>query len=102
EWIMLLHEVLAYVLASGDIEDGKNALNYLYTAAFLETCKNRMKELGLTGPAQIEAAQSRLGVDDAQAPAFYTERVDRAATQLAENFYARRKKILSRLQTLRG
>ena len=46
DWINILYEAVGYALGSGDLENTKKALNYLYTAAFLEFCKLKLHELG--------------------------------------------------------
>lgn len=93
-WASLLGRAVAYVLRTRDIETAQRALNYLYTAAFLEFCRERLKDLGLETISQVRAAQQRLGAPPEQAEAFYRERVDGAATALAEYFYASRRTLL--------
>jgi hypothetical protein len=96
-WIDLLGRAVAYALRTGDLESSKRALNYLYTAAFLEFCGERLKDLGLRTIEQVRQSQNHLGVPADQAEEFYRKRVDQAAFELAEGFYANRKAILEQL-----
>lgn len=93
-WAGLLGKAVARALATGEIESTKRALNYLYTAAFVEFCAARLKDLGLETINQVRAGQKHLGVPARQAEAFYREKVDREAEELAYRFYRNRREIL--------
>jgi hypothetical protein len=95
-WCNLIHQSILYLLTTEDIDTSKRALNYLYTAAFLETCSMRLYELGLSTIGAIEKAQNHLGVDDAIAKEFYTKRVDAASAKLAHDFFIGRRAALER------
>ena len=69
-WIELLCEVMGYVMVTKDIESSKKALNYLYTAAFVEFCAEKLQELGYTTLSAVRRIQESLGLDDSKAKAF--------------------------------
>jgi len=99
-WIELLYEVMGYVMATKDIESSKKALNYLYTAAFVEFCGEKLKELGYTTLSAVHGVQENLGIIDSKAKTFYTENVDMVVKKLALNFYRRRSRILDRIKEI--
>jgi hypothetical protein len=101
-WTRFLYEIIGYCLATGDVENSRRGLNYLYTAAFLEFCKLKLFELGYTTVQGIEKVQKNLGVGDEKAEAFYSEHVDKAVRELAIGFYEGRGRILERMQSLKG
>jgi hypothetical protein len=102
DWINILYEAVGYTLASGDLENAKKALNYLYTAAFLEFCKLKLNELGHKTASAIEAVQGKLGYDGADAETFYTEKVDQVVRDMAIEFYNGRKAILARMAEVKA
>ena len=93
-WIDCLVQAVGRTLATGDVDVSKRALNYLYTAAFLEFCRERLIDLGYKTVEAVKEAQGNLGVDADKAESFYEERVDGEAIGLAYDFYDARKKIL--------
>ncbi len=94
QWIDALYRGLAIVLKEEKIPVVKRAFNYLYTAAFLEFCKERLFDLGLNTFEKVIEAQDRLGVPHERAKEFYEERVDKEAFRLAKMFFNGRRKIL--------
>ncbi|MBC6473139.1 MAG: hypothetical protein GDA48_10225 [Hormoscilla sp. GM102CHS1] len=102
DWINILYEAVGYIIATEDLDNAKRALNYLYTAAFLEFCKLKLYELGLKTVEQIKGAQSTLGVDAAKAEPFYNEQVDDVVKNMAMDFYNGRAAILDRIKELKG
>ncbi|MGD2030009.1 MAG: hypothetical protein PVG86_08755 [Desulfobacterales bacterium] len=99
-WIELLYEVMGYVMATRDIESSKKALNYLYTAAFVEFCSEKLKDLGYTTLSAVRGIQEKLGVEDSKAKDFYSEKVDKVVRTLALNFYGGRSRIIDRMKEL--
>jgi hypothetical protein len=99
-WIELLYEVMGYVMVTRDIESSKKALNYLYTAAFVEFCSEKLKDLGYTTLSAVRGIQENLGVGDSKAKAFYSENVDNVVKTLALNFYQGRSRIIDRMKEL--
>ncbi|MFC1584789.1 hypothetical protein ACFL5V_04515 [Fibrobacterota bacterium] len=99
-WIQLLYEVLGYVLVTRDIENSKKALNYLYTAAFVEFCGVKLTELGYPTLTAVRQIQKKLGVDDDRAREFYAANVDAVVKELALDFYKGRSGILTRMKEL--
>jgi len=99
-WIELLYEVMGYVMVTRDIESSKKALNYLYTAAFVEFCSEKLKDLGYTTLSEVRGIQEKLGVGDSKAKAFYSEKVDNVVKTLALNFYQGRSRIIDRIKEL--
>jgi len=99
-WIELLCEVMGYVMVTKDIESSKKALNYLYTAAFVEFCAEKLQELGYTTLSAVRRIQESLGLDDSKAKAFYSENVDKVVKNLALNFYRGRSRIIDRMKEL--
>ncbi|RLB06727.1 MAG: hypothetical protein DRG59_07445 [Deltaproteobacteria bacterium] len=95
KWIDALYMGLAFVLKKEEIGVVKRAFNYLYTAAFLEFCKDRLEDLGLDTFEKVVKAQDHLGVPPEKAQEFYEERVDRIAFDLAKKFFEGRKRILN-------
>ncbi len=93
-WVDILHQSMGRLLAAGDRQPIKTALSYLYSAAFVEFCGVKLKELGCRTFADVRKIEKHLGVDDQKAPRFYAESVEKPIRLMAENFYARRKKIL--------
>jgi len=101
-WIELLYEVMGYVMVTGDIESSKKALNYLYTAAFVEFCAEKLKELGYNALSAVRGIQENLGLDDSKAKAFYSQKVDKVVKTLALNFYQGRSRIIDRMKELKN
>ena len=99
-WIEFLYEVMGYVMVTKDIESSKKALNYLYTAAFVEFCGDKLKELGYTTLSAVRGIQDSLGVEDSKAKSFYSEKVDKVVKTLALNFYRGRSRIIDRMKEL--
>ena len=102
EWTSFLHEAIGYALAVKDTTHACSALNYLYTAAFLEFCAQKLAELGCASVADIERVQKKLCVPKKDAQAFYAEKVDAAVKELAFGFFKNRNAILDRVQELAG
>jgi hypothetical protein len=100
-WIELLYEVMGYVMVTKDIESSKKALNYLYTAAFVEFCSEKLKDLGYTTLSAVRDLQENLGIGDSKAKAFYSEKVDKVVKSLALNFYQGRSRIIDRMKELK-
>lgn len=94
KWIEALYQGVAKVLHTGEVQTVKRALNFLYTATFLEFCRERLKDLGLTRYEEVVAVEDHLGVPLDRAKEFYDKKVDGEALRLAEEFFARRKRIL--------
>lgn len=92
-WIELLQRAVAFALARKDIETPCRALNYLYTAAFLEFVRARLEDLGARTLGEVRAIQDTLGVPAVKAEQFYTTQVDAVADRLAFEFYERRARI---------
>lgn len=97
-WIRILYESLAHLLATRRVEAVKNCLTYLYTAAFLEFCREKLHRLGARTYGAVRAVQKRLGVPPEQAEAFYRNEVDAVVDAMAVAFYAGRRAILERLR----
>jgi len=97
-WIRILYEGLAYLLATRRVDPVKNALTYLYTAAFLEFCREKLDRLGARTYGAVRAVQKRLGVPPEQAEAFYRTEVDAVVDAMAARFHAGRRAILDRLR----
>ena len=93
-WLDAMYRAVATVIRDGIGDTVKNALNYLYTAAFLEFCVARLADLGLYTFEEVLRVQDRLGVPDETAREFYEKKVDGEAFRLAERFYDGRKRIL--------
>ena len=91
---------MGYVMLTRDIESSKKALNYLYTAAFVEFCSEKLKDLGYTTLSAVRGIQEKLGVEDSKAKAFYSEKVDKVVRTLALNFYGGRSRIIDRMKEL--
>ncbi|MFP4521318.1 MAG: hypothetical protein ACLFQK_04160, partial [Fibrobacterota bacterium] len=96
KWTEILYEVLGYMLKTEDIESSKRALNYLYTCAFLEFCRDRLKDLGAEKIPEIREIQKVLGVPADKSRDFYSERVDRIIEDMVIRFYKGRSAILER------
>lgn len=97
-WIDILYQSVAYLLATQDTETVKLCLNYLYTAAFLEFCREKIMQLGAVTFGDVRRMQSSLGVPAEKAQAFYRLEVDRPVEQMALDFYGGRRKILEYLK----
>ncbi len=93
-WIRILYESLAYLLATRDPDAAKGCLNYLYTAAFLEFCLEKIRRLGARTYGEVRRFQKALGVPPEEAETFYREEVDRVVEQMALDFYNGRRAIL--------
>lgn len=94
-WIDILYQSIGFLLASQDIETVSSCLNYLYTAAFLEFCREKIKSLGGQTLGEVRLMQKSLGVPPQQARSFYKSEVDDIVDRLAQAFYKGRRKILS-------
>jgi hypothetical protein len=99
-WIELLYEVMGYVMVTQDIESSKKALNYLYTAAFVEFCSEKLKDLGYTTLSSVRGIQENFGLGDSNAKVFYSEKVDKVVKTLALHFYQGRSRIIDRMKEL--
>jgi hypothetical protein len=96
-WIEVLYQAIAWVLRSREIENVKHCLNYLYTAAFLEFCREKIFELGGRTLGEARRMQQSLGVPGDEAERFYRDRVDAVVEQMAVEFFAGRTRILTHL-----
>lgn len=92
-WIDILYQSIAYLLATEDLENTTKALNYLYTAAFLEFCREKLAELGFKTLEEVRKARKNLGVPKEKAEEFYRERVNNVISGMAKSFFNGRKKI---------
>lgn len=101
-WVELLGRAVAHALSTGEVEVTARALNYLYTAAFLEFVRERLVDLGLESIGAVRRAQGRLGVPPERAERFYADRVDALAEALALRFFERRGRIAELLGSRRG
>jgi len=100
-WIEMLYESIGFLLRTHDIETAKQCLNYLYTAAFLEFCREKITALGARTLGDVRGMQCALGVPPEQAKAFYRDEVDAVVEAMAVDFYRGRRRILHhRHQTL--
>jgi len=93
-WIDILYQSIACLLSKQDIETVKRCLNYLYTAAFLEFCREKIMQLGAVTLGDVRRMQPSLGVPPEKAEEFYYHEVDRIVEMMALDFYAGRRKIL--------
>lgn len=93
-WIEILYECLAYLFSTRDVDAAKGCLNYLYTAAFLEFCREKIAQLGGVTYGQVRKMQQSLGVPPEQAEPFYREQVDRVVERMALRFFENRRTIL--------
>ncbi len=93
-WIRLLYESLGRLLAFREVDAVKGCLNYLYTAAFLEFCREKLERLGARTYGAVRAMQKRLGVPPEEAERFYRDEVDVVVEAMALSFYEGRKVIL--------
>jgi hypothetical protein len=100
-WKNMLFQSIAYVLVTQDIETVTGGLNYLYTAAFLEFCREKLNELGYFTLQEIRDVQSGLGVPPERAKQFYRENVDMIISQMAKSFFDDRYKIKNYTDKLR-
>ena len=94
-WIDILYQSIGFLLASQDIETVSSCLNYLYTAAFLEFCREKINSLGAQTLGEVRLMQKSLGVPAQQAQSFYKSEVDDIVDRLAQAFYKERRKIFS-------
>ncbi|MFW6138383.1 MAG: hypothetical protein ACOC7U_04335 [Spirochaetota bacterium] len=94
-WIEILYQAMGYLLSKKDPETVKLCLNYLYTAAFLEFCREKIISLGGDTFGKVRSMQSCLGAPPHKASQFYEREVDGAAKKMALEFYNDRRKILS-------
>lgn len=97
-WIRLLYESLGHLLAFRDVDAVKDCLNYLYTAAFLEFCREKLELLGARTYGAVRAMQKRLGVPPEDAERFYREEVDAVVETMALTFYQGRRSILDEIR----
>ncbi|SMC26792.1 hypothetical protein SAMN02746041_02774 [Desulfacinum hydrothermale DSM 13146] len=93
-WIGILYESLAHLLVTRDVDTVKGCLNYLYTAAFLEFCREKIAQLGAVTYGQVRTMQTSLGVPPEQAEVFYRDQVDRVVERMALDFFHNRRAIL--------
>lgn len=97
-WIRILYECLAHLLTTRRVEAVKDCLTYLYTAAFLEFCREKLERLGAFTYGAVRAVQKRLSVPPHEAEEFYRTEVDAVVDAMAERFYAGRRAILDRIK----
>jgi hypothetical protein len=100
-WIELLYEVMGYVMVTKDIGSSKKALNYLYTAAFVEFCSEKLNDLGYTTLSAVRGIQENLGIGNSKAKTFYSGKVDKVVKALALRFYQGRSRIIDRMKELK-
>ncbi len=96
-WIRLLYESLGHLLAVRNVDAVKGCLNYLYTAAFLEFCREKLERLGAGTYGAVRAMQKRLGVPPEEAERFYREEVDAVVEAMALSFYHGKRAILEEI-----
>jgi hypothetical protein len=93
-WIEMLYQSLGFLLRGGEPQTAKSCLNYLYTAAFLEFCREKLFSLGAGTLGQARRLRNALGVPAERAEAFYGEEVDAVVEKMALQFHAGRRAIL--------
>ena len=93
-WTDILYQSIAYMISKGDTETVKLCLNYLYTAAFLEFCREKIMSLGAKTFGEVRKMQKSLGVAPGKARDFYKNEVDAVVEKMALDFYDGRRKIL--------
>lgn len=93
-WIDILYQSIAYLLLKQDTETVKLCLNYLYTAAFLEFCREKIMRLGAKTYGEVRSMQKSLGAIPQKAKDFYRDEVDGVVEKMALEFFSGRKKIL--------
>lgn len=93
-WLDILYQAVAHVLSSRQIGAAKYCLNYLYTAAFLEFCREKIMELGARTFGQVRRLQQALGVPESEAKDFYCRRVEAVVEQMAMHFFQGRTRIM--------
>ncbi|MBU4100332.1 MAG: hypothetical protein KKH20_03010 [Proteobacteria bacterium] len=96
-WIDILYQNIAFMISNRDTETVKLCLNYLYTAAFLEFCREKIMLLGAKTFGEVRKMQKSLGVPPEKALDFYRNEVDMVVEQMALDFYNGRRKILKYL-----
>ena len=96
-WVEILYRSVAYLLREQDPETAKSCLNYLYTAAFLELCREKMLSLGAQTYGEARKLQKRLGVPPHRAKEFYEGEVDGVVERMALDFFRGRRRILDLL-----
>ncbi|ROQ93604.1 hypothetical protein [Desulfosoma caldarium] len=97
-WIRLLYESLGHLFATRQVDAVKSCLNYLYTAAFLEFCREKLEHLGARTYGAVRALQMRLGVAPEKAERFYREEVDAVVDAMALSFYRGRRAIVEEIR----
>ena len=98
-WIDILYQSIAYLLSKQDTETIKRCLNYLYTATFLEFCREKIMQLGAVTFGDVRRMQPSLGVPPEKAQEFYRHEIDRAVEKMALEFFDGRQKILKYLES---
>ncbi len=101
-WIDILYQALSYVLVTEDMETATRALNYLYTGAFLEFCREKLRGLGYVTMEEIRKAGLHLGVPSEKAKEYYRDEVDLVVRQMAYDFFAGRYGIKKYMDELKG
>lgn len=96
-WVQLLYESLGHLFATHEVEAVKSCLNYLYTAAFLEFCREKLERLGARTYGAVRAMQKQLGVPPQEAERFYREEVDAVVEAMALSFYEGRRAIVDEI-----
>lgn len=99
-WVCLLHEAVAYLLATGRVEVITSALSYLYAAAYLEFCREKFLALGARSLGEARGLQRALGAPAQEARRFYEQEVDAPVEAMALAFHAGRERVVERLQQL--
>jgi len=101
-WIDILYQAISFVLVTEDLETATRALNYLYTGAFLEFCREKLLGLGYVTMEEIRKAGLHLGVPPERAKEYYRDEVDLVVRQMAYDFFAGRYGIKRYMDELKG
>ena len=101
-WLDILYQAIAYTLVTKDMENVTKALNYLYTAAFLEFCREKLIELDYVTLADIRKVQGNLGVSKEISREFYTKKVNDVIAGMSKKFFCRKEGRLKNIQISSG
>ena len=96
-WIEILYQSLAHLLCEQDPQTTRRCLNYLYTAVFVEFCREKIASLGARTYGEVREMQKHLGVPARRAQQFYRQEVDAVVETMALDFFRGRRRILDLL-----